>query len=169
MQTLSVKNKSHRYLTKPVAFAALAYETGGSARSRNTVKARCFCGMDARVCYEKALLEPDDFPTSPLIKDVQRPIFSATMYIRKPIIVINVPPLSSRQCLSYPALPVQESLRHDTGGGRYASKICDGQVRLSIGIEDADDLIAVWSRHWHRSDRLRRIVEEAFVLLRFCL
>ena len=90
------------------------------------------------------------------------------MYIRKPIIVINVPPLSSRQCLSYPALPVQESLRHDTGG-RYASKICDGQVRLSIGIEDADDLIAVWSRHWHRSDRLRRIVEEAVVLLRFCL
>ena len=56
-----------------------------------------------------------------------------------------------------------------TLGGRYASKICDGQVRLSIGIEDADDLIAVWSRHWHRSDRLRRIVEEAFVLLRFCL
>lgn len=42
-------------------------------------------------------------------------------------------------------------------------------MRLSIGIEDADDLIAVWSRHWHRSDRLRRIVEEAFVLLRFCL
>ena len=118
---------------------------------------------------EKALLEPDDFPTSPLIKDVQRPIFSATMYIRKTIIVINVPPLSSGQCLSYPALPVQESLRHDTVGGRYASKICDGQVRLSIGIEDADDLIAVWSRHWHRSDRLRRIVEEAFVLLRFCL
>lgn len=32
-----------------------------------------------------------------------------------------------------------------TLGGRYASKICDGQVRLSIGIEDADDLIAVWS------------------------
>ena len=30
---------------------------------------------------EKALLKPDDFPTSPLIKDVQRPIFSATMYI----------------------------------------------------------------------------------------
>ena len=29
-----------------------------------------------------------------------------------------------------------------TLGGRYASKICDGQVRLSIGIEDADDLIA---------------------------
>lgn len=56
-----------------------------------------------------------------------------------------------------------------TLGGRYASKICDGQVRLSIGIEDADDLIAVWSRHWHRSERLRRIVEEAFVLLRFCL
>ena len=117
---------------------------------------------------EKALLEPDDFPTSPLIKDVQRPIFAATMYIRKTIIVINVPPLSSRQCLSYPALPVQESLRHDTGG-RYASKICDGQVRLSIGIEDAGDLIAVWSRHWHRSDRLRRIAEEVFVLLRFCL
>ncbi len=81
MQTLSVKNKSHRYLTKPVALAVIAYETGGSARSRNTVKARCFCGMDARVCYEKALLEPDDFPTSPLIKDVQRPIFSATIYI----------------------------------------------------------------------------------------
>ena len=127
MQTLSVKNKSHRYLTKPVAFAALAYETGGSARSRNTVKARCFCGMDARVCYEKALLEPDDFPTSPLIKDVQRPIFSATMYIRKPIIVINVPPLSSRQCLSYPALPVQESLRHDTGGGDMLPRSATGR------------------------------------------
>ena len=56
-----------------------------------------------------------------------------------------------------------------TLGGRYASKSCDGQVRLSVGIEDADDLIAVWSRHWHRSDRLRRIVEEAFALLRFCL
>ena len=25
---------------------------------------------------------------------------------------------------------------------RYASEIFDGQVRLSIGIEDADDLIA---------------------------
>ena len=29
-----------------------------------------------------------------------------------------------------------------TPEGRYAFEICDGQVRLSIGIEDADDLIA---------------------------
>ena len=29
-----------------------------------------------------------------------------------------------------------------TPGRRYTSEICDGQVRLSIGIEDADDLIA---------------------------
>ena len=36
MQTLSIKNKRHRYLTKPVALAVIAYETGGSARSRNT-------------------------------------------------------------------------------------------------------------------------------------
>ena len=56
MQTLSIKNKCHRYLTKPVAFAAIARETGGSARSRNTVKARCFCGMDARVYYGKGVI-----------------------------------------------------------------------------------------------------------------
>lgn len=29
-----------------------------------------------------------------------------------------------------------------TPGRRYTFEICDGQVRLSIGIEDADDLIA---------------------------
>ena len=56
MQTLSIKNKCHRYLTKPVAFAALAHKTGGSARSRNTGKARCFCGMDARVYYGKGVI-----------------------------------------------------------------------------------------------------------------
>ena len=56
MQTLSVKNKSHRYLTKPVAFAALAHKTGGSARSRNTGKARCFYGMGARVYYGKGVI-----------------------------------------------------------------------------------------------------------------
>lgn len=56
MQTLSVKNKSHRFREIPVALAVIAYETGGSARSRNTVKARCFCGMDARVYYGKGVI-----------------------------------------------------------------------------------------------------------------
>lgn len=56
MQTLSIKNKSRRYLTNPVAFAALAHKTGGSACSRNTGKARCFCGMDARVYYGKGVI-----------------------------------------------------------------------------------------------------------------
>ena len=107
MQTLSVKKQKPPVSHETGGFCGDHARNGRERTQQNTVKARCFYGMDARVYYEKALSEPGDFPTSPLIRhSPSRSHFDMTP------------------------------------GRRYTSEICDGQVRLPIGIEDADDLIA---------------------------